>query len=245
MYYLPLQSGLWKTYATPNDSFWCCNGTGVEEFAKLNDTIYFHDDNSVYVNLFIASELDWPEKGLRIRQETMFPRQQGTTLTVAADAPADVAIQLRIPYWTRKGEVKVNGRLLPAFASPGSYLRLAGPWKTGDKVELSLPMHLHTAPMPDDESVQAVMYGPLVLAGRFDQAARDQWYGNEGPKGAPSAVPTISADPGDASNWVEPVNSEPLVFRSIGQTMPLALIPLAEIVHERYAVYWNVSKKRS
>jgi DUF1680 family protein len=245
MYYLPLQSGLWKTYATPHDSFWCCNGTGVEEFAKLNDTIYFHDDNSVYVNLFVASELDWAEKGLRIRQETTFPRQQGTTLTVTAERPADVAIQLRIPYWTRKGEVKVNGRVLPAFASPASYLRLAGPWKTGDKIELSLPMHLHAAPMPDDESVQAVMYGPLVLAGRFDPAARDQWYGNEGPKGAPSAVPGIIADPGDASSWVEPENRQSLVFRSIGQAAPLTLVPLADIVHEHYAVYWNVSKKRS
>ena len=106
-------------------------------------------------------------------------------------------------------------------------------------------MHLHVAPMPDDESVQAVMYGPLVLAGRFEPAARDQWYGNEGPKGTPRAVPAIIADPGDASSWVEPGNSQSLVFRSIGQAAPLTLVPLADIVHERYAVYWNVSKKRS
>ncbi len=244
MYYLPLQVGLWKTYATPFDSFWCCNGTGVEEFAKLNDTIYFHDDNSVYVNLYIASELDWPEKGLHLRQQTAFPQEQGTTLTVTADHPAEVAIRLRIPYWAHNGQVKVNGRALPAFASPSSYLTLAGPWKTGDRIELSLPMRLHVAPMPDDETVQAVMYGPLVLAGRFNEIARDQWYGGERPKPTPASVPTITADLENAESWVEPVVGKPLVFRSVGQSQPLTLVPLANIVHEQYAVYWKVSSKR-
>jgi uncharacterized protein len=243
MYYLPLQSGLWKTYGTPADSFWCCSGTGVEEFAKLNDTIYFHDDSSVYVNLFIASELEWPEKGLRLRQQTAFPREQGTTLTVVAERPADVAIRLRIPYWARTGQVKINGRALPAFASPSSYLTLAGPWKNGDKIEVSLPMHLHVAPMPDDESVQAIMYGPLVLAGRFDAAQREAWYGDLGPKATPIAVPTINADLEHAESWVEPMPDQPLVFRSVGQAQPLTLVPLADIVHEHYAVYWKVQKK--
>lgn len=243
MYYLPLQAGLWKTYATPFDSFWCCNGTGVEEFAKLNDTIYFHDDNSVYVNLYIASELDWPQKGLRLRQQTAFPQEQGTTLTVTADRPIDVALRLRIPYWARNGQVKVNGRVLPAFASPSSYLTLTGPWKTGDKIELSLPMRLHVAPMPDDESVQAIMYGPLVLAGRFDEVPREQWYGGLGPKPAPAAVPAIVADLQNAESWVEPVAGKPLVFRGTGQSQPLTLVPLANIVHEQYAVYWKVQGK--
>lgn len=242
MYYLPLQSGLWKTYATPFDSFWCCSGTGVEEFAKLNDTIYFHDGNSLYVNLYIASELEWPEKGLKIRQQTAFPREQGTTLTITADRPSDISIRLRVPYWAHNGQVKVNGRPLPAFTSPGSYLTLAGPWKSGDKIELSLPMHLHAAPMPDDESVQAVMYGPLVLAGRFNPMARENWYGGEGPKATPTSVPTISADVQKPESWVEPVSGQPLMFRAAGQSQPVTLVPLADIVHEQYAVYWKVQK---
>jgi len=243
MYYLPLQSGLWKTYGTPFDSFWCCSGTGVEEFAKLNDTIYFHDDNSVYVNLYIASELSWPEKGLKLRQDTTFPQEQGASLTVTAERPSDVAIRLRIPYWSRGGQVKVNGRVLPAFASPGSYLTLAGPWKSGDKIELSLPMRLHVAPMPDDESVQAVMYGPLVLAGRFNEIGRDQWYGGEGPKPNPAPVPAITADLQNAESWVEPAAGKPLEFHGKGQSQPLTLVPLNSIVHEQYAVYWKVQSK--
>jgi uncharacterized protein len=73
--------------------------------------------------------------------------------------------------------VKINGTALPAFASPGSYLTLNRVWKPGDKIELSLPMHLHMDSMPDDETIQAAMYGPLVLAGRFDEVPRDMSYG--------------------------------------------------------------------
>src|SRR5262249_32257585 len=146
---------------------------------KLTDTIYFHDDDSLYVNLYIDSQLEWPEKGLRIRQETSFPEQQGTTLVVSANRPVEMAIKLRIPYWADGGSVKVNGALLPAFASPASYLRLDRMWKSGDKIELSLPMGLHISPMPDDQKLQAMMYGPLVLAGRFDPVTKEMMYSGD------------------------------------------------------------------
>src|SRR5579872_3887155 len=182
MYYLPLASGYWKTFGKPMDAFWCCTGTGSEEYAKLADTIYFHDDDSLYVNLYIDSQLDWPEKGLRIKQETRFPEAQGTTITIAASNPVQLTMKLRVPYWAKGGSVKINGAVLPAFSSPSSYLNLSRLWKTGDKVELSLPMDLHVAPMPDDETVQAAMYGPLVLAGRFEGVTRDMTYSGYGPK---------------------------------------------------------------
>jgi hypothetical protein len=240
MYYLPLASGLWKTFGKPFDAFWCCTGTGAEEFAKLGDTIYFHDDDSLYVNLFIASELDWPEKGIRLRQETSFPAQQGTTLTVETPAPVEMSLHIRIPYWTRRGSVKVNGTLVPAFASPSSYLALNRVWNNGDKVEVSLPMGLHIQPMPDDESVQAVMYGPLVLAGRFEQVTKEMMYGNLGPRGTRIAVPEIVASPENPAAWLEPVPEEPLTFRAVGQSQPIILVPLYRILRERYAVYWKV-----
>jgi DUF1680 family protein len=132
MYYLPLASGYWKTFGKPFDAFWCCTGTGSEEYAKLTDTIHFHDDDSLYVNLYIASELEWPEKGLRLKQETRFPEEQATTLTVNSKSPLQLGIKLRVPYWVQKGSVKINGTALPAFASPSSYLTLNRVWKPGD-----------------------------------------------------------------------------------------------------------------
>ena len=176
VYFLPVGGGYSKIFAKPFDSFWCCSGTGAEEFAKLTNSIYFHDDNSIFVNLYVAADVTWPEKGIRLRQRTSFPEEQGTTLTVSAEKPVNVDLKLRIPFWTRGGSVKVNGRAMPAFVDAGSYLILRGPWTNGDRIELSLPMHLHAAPMPDRESLQAVMYGPLVLAARFEAEPRDKWY---------------------------------------------------------------------
>ncbi len=247
MYYYPLGTALYKTYATPTDSFWCCNGTGVEEFAKLNDTIYFHDQDSVYVNLFIASELQWPEKNVRVRQETDFPRQQGTKLTVLASRPSDMAIRVRIPYWAQGGSVKVNGKPLPVFASPSSYLTVRGPWKNGDTVELSLPMGLHQSVMPDDETVQTPMYGPLVLAAKHEEVPRERWYGNTGPfeRRAPGTpppqMPAATGKVDDATTWVEPDANDPLRFRTTGQATQATLVPINQIVHERYDVYWKVT----
>ncbi len=146
VYYLPLGNGYSKIYAKPFDSFWCCNGTGAEEFAKLTDTIYFHDDSSIFVNLYIASEVKWAEKGIRVLQQTSFPEEQGTTLLVSAEKPVDIDLKLRVPCWAKSGSVKVNGRPIPAFADPGSYLVLRGPWKNGDRIELSLPMSLARGP---------------------------------------------------------------------------------------------------
>ena len=73
-YYVPLKPGAFKTYSTPDQSFWCCVGTGMENHAKYPDSIYFHDDTSLYVNLFIASELSWRAKGLSVRQDTTLSR---------------------------------------------------------------------------------------------------------------------------------------------------------------------------
>ncbi len=122
MYYLPLQAGYWKYFNSRYNSFWCCTGTGAEEFSKLSDSIYFHNDHDVFVNLFIASEVHWPEKGLTIRQDTRFPEQEGTKITIQAAQPVEAALNLRIPSWAVDGgSVEINGEPQPAFASPGSY----------------------------------------------------------------------------------------------------------------------------
>jgi|tagenome__1003787_1003787.scaffolds.fasta_scaffold20990088_13 DUF1680 family protein len=243
MYYLPLASGYWKTFGTPLDAFWCCTGTGSEEYAKLADTIYFHDDDSLYVNLYIDSELGWPEKGLRLKQQTKFPREQGTSLLISADRPRQLAINVRVPYWAQGGSIKINGMAIPAFSSPSSYLSINRVWKTGDKIELSLPMDLHIDAMPDDETVQAAMYGPLVLAGRFDPVSREQSFIGMGPKGDAKKVPEITADSSHPTAWIEPDPRQPLTFRAVGQPEPFPLVPLNEILHDRYAVYWQVRNK--
>jgi DUF1680 family protein len=246
MYYLPLASGYWKTFGKPYESMWCCTGTGSEEYAKLTDTIYFHDEDSLYVNLYVDSSLEWPEKGLRFKQETKFPEQQGTTITVTAKGPTELGIKLRVPYWAQGGSAKINGATLAAFSSPSSYLALNRVWRTGDKIELNLPMALHIHSMPDDPSIQAVMYGPLVLAGRFDQVSKAMLYGDYEPKPSDQAkVPEIAADASKPTTWVEPDGKQPLTFRADGQSQELTLVPLYQIIDNRYAVYWKVNSKKA
>src|ERR1022692_3744926 len=203
-------------------------------------TMYYYP---LGINLFIASELSWPEKNLRLRQETNFPVQQGTKLVIAADKPSDVSIRVRIPYWAQGGSVKVNGRVLPVFASPSSYLTLRGPWKTGDSIELNLPMGLHSSPLSGDETVQAPMYGPLVLASRHEETPKESWYGTNAPRRTPGAplptMPTATGKLDDSATWIEPVANETLSLRTVGQATQGTLVPINQIVHERYDVYWK------
>ncbi len=250
LYYVPLQAGYWKLFGQLYDSFWCCNGSAMESFNKLGDSIYFADDAGLYVNLFVASELTWSERGVTIAQETRFPEDGNVRFTVRTAAPTAFALRLRIPYWaTRGGSVRINGKPLEAFAAPSSYLVLDRTWKSGDVVELSMPMSLHLYPMPDDHSIAAVMYGPTVLAGRL---------GTDGltpanlraEKTAPRTVPEYHGDPTPAPSlkaggksldaWVTQAAGPSLAFRTVGQTRDVELVPLYRVLDERYAVYWKL-----
>jgi DUF1680 family protein len=243
-YYLSLTPGTWKTFGTEDHSFWCCTGTGVEEYAKLNDSIYWHDADGLYVNLFIASELNWAEKGFRVRQTTKFPEQPGTALTVTTDKPQQLEVRIRIPEWAAsRGAVKINGKALETSASPGSYLTISRMWKTGDRVELDLPMRLHMEAMPDDPQLQAALYGPVVLAGDLGTAGLkpEMMVGPSAPhfKDAPIEVPAFQGS-GDPSSWIKPAG-QPLTFRTTGQRRDVMLGPLSSVFDRRYSVYWRVS----
>ncbi|HYL85647.1 MAG TPA: beta-L-arabinofuranosidase domain-containing protein [Candidatus Angelobacter sp.] len=246
MYYLSLFPGLWRTFGTRWDSFWCCTGTGAEEFAKLGDTIYFHDEQGVYVNLFIASELSWPEKKVTLVQETSFPEEEGTTLTVKARTPVKMAVHLRVPYWATNGmTVSINGKKQDVAATPSSYLIVDRTWNDGDKVQVTMPMSLHVAPLPDDPTMQAAMYGPLVLAGRLGTRGlvHERMYGPLVPDDAraiPVADLTNSSKSGD---WVEPVKGQTLAFQTAGQRNTIDIIPFYRLYDERYTVYWKVAGK--
>jgi uncharacterized protein len=246
IYFLSLAPGAWKTFSAEYDSFWCCTGTGIEEFSKLADSIYFHDAEAIYVNLFVPSEVNWAEKGVRIRQETKFPDQQSTTLVVSAEKPVQMTIHVRVPDWLRSGgSVRINGAAVEAFSGPGSYLRLSRVWNNGDRVEMQLPMRLHVAAMPDDPAVQAILYGPLVLAGRLgsEGLTREMMVGRMGPEvqRLPMKVPTFRASGADPAAWIKPASGEALAFQTVGQERDVTLVPFNRLFGERYSIYWQVS----
>ena len=262
MYYLSLAPGVWKTFGTEDQTFWCCTGSAVEEFSKLQDSIYWRDAAGLFVNLFIPSELDWKEKGLRLTQTTKYPEAGEVTLAIAATPAVPVRLRLRIPGWLRAApSVKLNGRALEVSAEPGSYLTLDRQWKAGDSITLDLPMHLHVEAMADDARTQAFLYGPLVLAGDLGAeglteahisgpnlrvgAAHIEQHGS--PLAAANRTPPVpdleipvfrAAGPPEA--WIRPGDA-PLTFRSSGQKRDVTLVPLNRLYGRRYSVYWQVS----
>jgi uncharacterized protein len=279
MYHVPLAGGFFKTFASPLDSFWCCTGTGVESFAKLADSIYFHDDDTLWVNQFIASELCWPEKGLTVRQVTRFPEQAGSTLQIEAKEPVKMepisvahrrgrrrsslavagtqngvlktssvpsavplTVRVRIPYWATGGATfKLNGKPLETAAKPAGYVDIRRTWQSGDRLEIEMLMSLHLQPMPDDKGVAAIMYGPLVLAGRFGELNQAELNNHDrAPGGQPVAVPKLVAKGQDLTAWIKPVPGKPLEFRTQGQKSDVTLVPLNSIFKQRYAVYWKI-----
>jgi DUF1680 family protein len=250
LYYVPLASGYWKLFGQPLHSFWCCNGTGLESHSKLGDSIYFQDARGLYVNLFIPSELDWRERGIRVVQDTRFPEEERTRFTLRCERPVRMLLRLRVPYWTAPGgSVAVNGHADDVFAAPGSYLVLDRTWRDGDRVELTLPMQLHVQPMPDDPTVQAVMYGPLVLVGRLGTEGLTPGILRAEPT-KPRTVPEYKGDPVSAAafvargngpaDWIKPVPGRSLEFRTVGQARDVTLVPFYTLIDERYATYWKM-----
>lgn len=231
-YFMPLAAGYWKFMGSEENSFWCCTGTGAEEFAKFNDSIYSHDGDSVWVNQFISSELTWGEKKFGLRQETSFPTEQGTTLKLKLSEPQSRTIRIRIPGWVAEGgSVKVNGRPLEAFGQPGSYLAISRTWHDGDKIEVSLPMSFSSEPLLGDPTLEARLYGPLVLAAAMGEGPKDGPMKIAGYDTFAKGLPKPDAAPIGAVSRVSG-----LEFKAGAMDVK----PLYRISDERYGVYWQV-----
>ena len=244
VYLMSLKPGHFKTYSTPENSFWCCVGTGMENHAKYGDTIYFHGDNSLFVNLFIPSELSWPEKNIVVRQETKFPESDTTLLKVQTSMPTQLALKIRWPAWVETISVRVNGKKQNISGAPGSYISLNREWQNGDRVEIRLPMKLHAESLPGATNIVALLYGPIVLAGELGTNGMPAPYAKDQRlfvKVPDPKVPVFVTDKHSLLKHVK-TTGEPLVFRTknMGEPEDVTLIPFYKMHHERYSVYWNV-----
>jgi uncharacterized protein len=214
LYFLGMQPGQWKVHFVPHEGFFCCCGSGLENFSKLGDGFYFHDDQSLWVNLFFASEVNWREKGIVVRQETRFPDEAGTRLLIQTNSPARFTLNVRIPYWADAASVTINGKPFQPKQklAPSSYAKIDRTWKNGDRVDVKLPMRLHLQTVPDDPSLAAIMYGPLVLAGELGTENLDTKRIYSEDKilhgGFPAiAVPELAGDRNALDKWIHPVTA--------------------------------------
>jgi DUF1680 family protein len=244
-YFLSMSPGAWKTTNTDDQTFWCCTGSALEDYAKLNDTIYYHSDDALYVNLFVASQLNWKARGIRLQQKTSFPESDRTTLLLQASPAKEWTMHLRIPVWTTPaGTVSINGRPLGVSGTPGTYLTITRAWKAGDRIELITPMRLTTEPLRDSPEQVAFLYGPLVLAGQFPRGQIDfDLQHNQGPEIQElplMKIPALVAHDLEPGGWIKPVAGQPLTFRTTGQAQDVTLKPINQS-WERFAVYFTVA----
>ena len=235
-YYVPLRTGSTKSFGGPLDAFWCCTGTGVENHAKYGDSIYFHDGaKTLYVNLFIASELTWRAKGVKVRQETTYPESDSTRLVFTCKKPVELTLNIRHPGWAASGiRVAVNGEKQPAESRPGSYAALTRTWKSGDALEVTMPMSVRTEGFRDNPRRLAILYGPLVLCAEIDRA-------KEFPVLVGSAEQIVPAIQSVAGRALEFTLSGPAV-RIVGQESAagVTLVPFYRMYKKPYIVYWDV-----
>lgn len=246
-YFLPLQTGTHRVYSTPENSFWCCVGSGFENHAKYAEAIYYHDRDGIFVNLFIPSEVKWREKGLVLRQDTRFPEEGKVTFTVGLDEPKRLTVRLRYPSWSSEVSVKVNGKKVKVRQKPGSYILLSRRWKDGDRIEADYAMGLRLERTPDGTGRGALLYGPVVLAGELgtegmqapapysDPAKYNDYYSYDYhiPEGLPCALRWDEKHPGNvlqrkgkALTFVTPDGVE--------------VKPLYDVHRQRYVVYWDL-----
>jgi uncharacterized protein len=247
-YFVPLRMGGHKEYSDSFNTFTCCVGSGMENHVKYGEGIYSRGvDGSLYVNLFISSQLDWKEKGVRIEQRSEIPAGDRVVLTVTAARAAGSKFVLRIrwPYWVRGGDkvmtMRVNGKFLEKVeVGYDGYQMIKRVWKKGDRVVIELPEDLHSEPMPDNESRVALFYGPVLLAGELGVREPDPV----------SGIPVLVSSTADPNRWMRRVTGlagDSLVFRTVGTAQPgeITLIPFNRTENEYYSVYWDMFTPQS
>ena len=234
-YFVPLRMGTKKTFSDEYKTFTCCVGSGIENHSKYGEQIYSHDaENSVYVNLFIPSVLNWKEQKIVLRQETNFPESNSVSFIYDGPDTKSFALYIRKPSWA-KGQVQFskNGEekkiMLPT--GPLGYYYIKDNWKKGDRLEMKLPMSVYAESMPDNPNRIAFLYGPLVLAGQLGKEMPDPVYG----------TPVLLTDNRNTSDFIKAVSNQALEFemQKVGKPFDAKLIPFYKTYDQYYSVYWD------
>jgi len=244
-YFASTLQGHYKIYGTHDTAWWCCTGSGMENPGKYAEAIYFEDEQGLYVNLYIASQLDWTSQGISLKLDTDFPYSEKVTLTIT-DGSASANLRLRVPSWLQEPmTATVNGDTEhPYTRMESGYLSIDRTWTAGDVITITLPMSLRQYTSRDDAHKVAFLYGPIVLAGALgseglpEDTIVDETALN--PKTAP--VPVIWTEQEDVRKWIKVVDADTLTFElskdvtSTGEAVKL--IPFYDVHHEFYTVYW-------
>jgi hypothetical protein len=216
-----MRSGGIKNYQSDLNDFKCCDGTGLENHTKYGGSIFFYSGDTLFVNLFIPSQLNWTARGITVRMDTRYPNSDTVLLTVTGSG--SMPVKLRVPFWLRRTmQVRINGTLQPGINTPGTYVTYTTAWSGSGTVELVMPQTLRFEKAPDNTAVGGVMYGAQLLAGQYGTS-------NLG------SMPSLNA-----STVVKTAGSS-LLFSGTASTGTVSLVPYYRMHNQRYSVYWNLT----
>jgi DUF1680 family protein len=257
VYFTPIRPQHYRVYSQPEKCFWCCVGTGIENHGKYGAFIYAHTHDALFVNLFVSSELNWSEHGVRVRQETRFPDASSTRLTITTEKPQTFSLRVRHPAWVAHGAltIRVNGQKQSILTSPASYIDLPRTWQDGDSIEIDLPMRTTLEQLPDGSDYVAVMHGPIVLAAKTGTegveglvADDERWaHRAPGPYLPMDRAPMLVGNLADLTSRIRPIPGKPLTFTAREIIRPesagdIELIPFFRVHDSRYMLYWRTAK---
>lgn len=252
VYFTPVRPRHYRVYSAPEKGMWCCVGSGMENHGKYNQLIYTHTNDSLYLNLFIASELNWKDKGVKIRQENKFPFEEQTKLSIL-EGSSKFTLLIRYPSWVKDGALRIiiNDKEFQVKSYPSSYVAINRTWKAGDKVQILLPMHNSIEHLPNMPDYIAFMHGPVVLGARTGTedltgliADESRWGHIPGGERLPiDKAPIITEDNiENIGNNLVPVNDKPLHFTlsdcKMINPIPIEFEPFYQIHDSRYMIYW-------
>jgi DUF1680 family protein/beta-xylosidase len=259
VYFTPIRPRHYRVYSQPEKCFWCCVGSGIENHGKYGQFIYAKNESGdLWVNLFIASELNASDHGLKLRQETQFPDKEMTRLTLNLDSPRTFALHLRHPSWVSASGFKItlNGETLRVPSTPGAYAVIERAWRDGDTLEVALPMTTRLEPLPSNADYAAILHGPILLAAKTDAEHLDGLIADGSRMGhaAPGAfepldtAPMLVGHPAAMAAAIQPVPGKPLHFTLNGLLRPqdfntLELEPFFRVHDARYMMYWRLASE--
>ena len=254
VYFTSARPRHYRNYSAPNKAMWCCVGTGMENHGKYGQFVWTHDkgvkaeDDALYVNLFVASELNWKDRKMVIRQQTAFPYAESSVVEVAKGKGTFI-LKVRKPSWCENFTVKGVGFDADSYEENG-FVCMKRKWKKGDQVKISMPMHAYIKPMINVPQYVAIMYGPILLGmktGTEDMRsliADDSRFGQYagGKKLALDEAPILLPKHlDDIAKNLKPVPGKPLHFKlatHMENTIDGELQPFFEIHDSRYMMYW-------
>ena len=258
VYFTSARPRHYRNYSAPNEAMWCCVGTGMENHGKYGQFVYTKIQDNLFVNLFVATQLNWKERGIVVRQETQFPYAETSRISIA-EGKGQFTLQVRYPAWVKPGEfaLKVNGQPVSIVTGPSSDVAISRKWKKGDVVDITFPMHNSVKYLPNLPQYIALMHGPIMLAmktGTEDLVrliADDSRFGQlaVGKKLPVDQAPIlINNNLEDIANQLHPIAGKPLHFTlttRMENEIRNELIPFFELHDSRYMMYWLALSENS